>query len=319
MNEGYPVQPVYRAVPAGTVPADALLMSMQGAARERRPPGEVSMPKLKLGEVLVQHNILTPLLVERIIQISTATHRRFGQTLEDIGLLTGMEIAQALATQYGYKIVTDICKLTISREVLGLIPMESACENRVFPLQVKEGHLALAMADPTNTDLLSDLSSHLQLQMVPFIATTQEIMKAIAKNYLKQELVSDADSILVVETDSREREIVVSLLKSEGYHVLEAVDGSDGYQMALLHMPGLVITAKEMPERDGFSFFTALQGVAETRRIPVILLSQRASAEEEAMAFRRGFFDYIPMPVRDITLISRVGRALSSGRPFVHR
>jgi CheY-like chemotaxis protein len=277
------------------------------------------MPKLKLGEILVQQNILTPLLVERIIQIATATHRRFGQTLEDIGLLTGAEIAQALATQYGYRIVTDICKFTISPEALELIPMESACENRVFPLQVKDGQLALAMADPTNTGLLSDLSSRLQLKIVPIIAATQEIMKAIAKNYLKQELVSRTDSILVVETDSRERDIVVSPLKREGYPVLEAVEGSDGFQMALLHMPSLVITAKEMPDSDGFSFFTSLQGVAETRRIPVILLSQRASAEEEATAFRRGFFDYIPMPVRDITLLSRVERALSAGRAYVHR
>jgi CheY-like chemotaxis protein len=277
------------------------------------------MPKLKLGEILVQQNILTPLLVERILQISTATHRRFGQTLEDIGLVTATEMAQALAAQYGCKIVTDICKYPISREVLGLIPMESACENRVFPLQIKEGHLALAMADPTITEPISDLSSRLKLKIVPIIATTQEIMKAIAMNYLKQELVFGVDSILVVETDSREREIVVTPLKKEGYHVLEAVDGSDGYQMALLHRPSLVLTAKEMPDSDGYSFFTSLQGVAETRRIPVILLSQRASAEEEVTVFRRGFFDYIPMPVRDITLISRVERALSTRRSFGQR
>jgi PleD family two-component response regulator len=71
-----------------------------------------------------------------------------------------------------------------------------------------------------------------------------------------------------------------------------------------------------MPFSDGFAFFTTLQGVAETRRIPVILLSQRASAEEEATAFKRGFFDYIPMPARDITLLARVGRALAAGRSY---
>ena len=58
--------------------------------------------RLKLGEILVEQRILTPHLVKRIIRISRTTRRRFGQTLEDLGLLTGEEIAQALAIQYGY-------------------------------------------------------------------------------------------------------------------------------------------------------------------------------------------------------------------------
>ena len=278
------------------------------------------MIKMKLGEILIQQKILTPLIVERVIQIASATHRRFGQALEDIGLVTGEEIAQALAIQYEYKIVSGISRYVIAQDALNLVPVETAFENRVFPLQVKGGNLALAMADPTNNTIKTSLSSRLNLTVVPFIATTQDIMRAIAKHYLGQELDSQPGSILVVETDSRERGTVVSPLVREGYDVLEAVDAADGYQMALLHLPSLVITAKDMPDSDGFAFFTSLQGVAETRRIPVILLSQRASAEEEAAAFQRGFFDYIPMPVRDITLATRVGRAIAAGKSYIpHR
>jgi CheY-like chemotaxis protein len=274
----------------------------------------------KLGEILIQQNILTPLLVNRIIRISNATHRRFGQTLEDLGLITGEEIAQALAIQYGYKIVSDISQFVIPQDTLRLVPEEEAFENRVFPLQLKEGKLALAMADPTNDDIIASLTSRLNLRVVPFISTTQDIMKAISRNYLGKELESRPNSILVVETSSRERAILVSPLAKEGYHVLEAVDAADGLQLALLQLPSLVITAMEMPGGDGFAFFTMLQSVAETRRIPVILLTQRTSAEEEAMAFKRGFFDYIPIPVKDITLVTRVGRALAAGRAYIpHR
>jgi CheY-like chemotaxis protein len=277
------------------------------------PPKE----KMKLGEILIQQKILTPLIVARVIRIASATHRRLGQTLEDFGLLTGEEIAQALAVQFGYKIVSDICRYAISPEAIRLVPVETAFENRVIPLGVKDGNLALALADPTNLDIIDTLASQLNLRVVPFISTTHDIMKAIAKNYLRETLASRTGSILVVETDGRARETVVSPLTREGYHVLEAVDAADGYQMALLHTPSLVITAKEMPDSDGFAFFTSLQGVAETRRIPIVLLSQRASAEEEATAFQRGFFDYIPMPVRDITLVGRVGRALAAGKSYV--
>ncbi len=271
---------------------------------------------MKLGEILIQQKILTPLLVERIIGISNATHRRFGQTLEDMGLLTGEELAQALAFQFDYKIVTNIISITIAKEILNLITVEEAVGNRIFPLQLREGRLALAMADPTNYETIASLSSRLGMKIVPFIATTKEIMKAIADKYLCISLEQMKNSVLVVNTDPKERSELIDSLTAEGYHAMEAVDPEDGFRLALLYQPSLIITAKDMPFSDGFSFFTSLQGVPETRRIPVILLSGRPSTEEEATAFKRGFFDYIPMPAKDITLIARVARALAAGKAY---
>ncbi len=272
--------------------------------------------RLKLGEILIQQKILTPLLVERILGIAHATHRRFGQTLEDMGLVTGDELAQALAFQFGYRIVSGLSAMSIPQPTLSLVPVEQAVENRYLPLQEKEGKLALAMADPTNYDAISSLASRTSLQIVPFIATTREIMKGIAKCYLGITLQEMKNSALVVDTETRSREELVETLTQGGYRTLGAVDPEDGLQQALLHQPSLIITAMEMPFSDGFTFFTTLQGMAETRRIPVILMSQKPSTEEEATAFNRGFFDYIPLPVRDITLNTRVKRALAAGRAY---
>jgi CheY-like chemotaxis protein len=275
------------------------------------------LARKKLGEILIEQKILTPLIVNRVIRIAAATHRRFGETLEDMGLITGEELAQALALQYGYRVVSNLTQFTIPPETLALVPEEEAFGHRLFPLQLKGGNLALAMADPTDSDYLRMLSGRTNLKIVPFIATAQDIMKAIAQNYLGESLESQRNAILLVETDSRDRASLAATLTREGFQVLEAVDGPDGLQQALLHMPSLVLTAKEMPGSDGFSLFTSLQGVAETRRIPVILLSSRTSLEEEGAAFQRGFFDYIAMPVEDITLVSRVRRALAAGRSYV--
>jgi CheY-like chemotaxis protein len=272
--------------------------------------------RIKLGEILVRQNLMTPLLVQRIIDISRATHRRFGQTLEDLGLLTGAELAQALALQFGYKIVTDIGTITVQQEALDLIEVDEAIRHRIFPLQIREGRLALAMADPTSYETIAELSANLYLQIVPFIATTREIMKAIAVHYLKKPLEEASESILVVNTDSRVRGELMATLSARGYGVREADDPEEGFRQALLQEPNLILTAKDMPFSDGFAFFTTLQGVEDTRRIPVILLSERPSQEEEATAFKRGFFDYITMPVRDITLYARVDRALVAGRAY---
>lgn len=281
---------------------------------------EPSKERMKLGEILIQQKILTPVLVKRIIEISGATHRRFGQTLEDMGLLTGEELAQALAYQFGYKIVTDMAAMNIPSETLNLISVEDAVGNRVFPLQVREGKLALAMADPTNYEVISSLAAALDLKIVPFITTTQEIMKAVAKKHLGISLEQLNNTVLVVNTDSRERQALIDTLAGDGFNTMPAFDPEEGFKEALLYQPSLIITARDMPFADGFAFFTTLQGVPETRRIPVILLSSRATAEEEATAFKRGFFDYIPMPVKDITLIARVGRAIAAGRAYTpHR
>jgi CheY-like chemotaxis protein len=270
----------------------------------------------KLGEILIIQKLLTPMIVERVIRIANGSHRRLGQTLEDMGLLTAEEIAQALSVQCGHKIVTDICRYNISSEVLGITTLNEAFENRIFPLDLKEGRLALAMADPTNLEIVSTIAERQHLQVVIFIATTQEIMKAIAKNYLGEALEQKPQSLLIVNTDPRERRMLTTALTGEGYQVLEAVDAEDGFQEALLQQPRLVITAKDMPFSDGFAFLTQLDSIPETRRIPVILLSQRPSSEEEALAFKRGFFDYIPMPVKEITLFARVKRALAAGKAY---
>ena len=276
--------------------------------------------RMKLGEILIHQNILTPLLVQRIIEISSATHRRFGQTLEDMGLLTGDELAQALACQFGYKIIHDLGSLNISAEALKLIPVEECVNNRILPLQAKDGKLALAMADPTNYETIALLSSSLGMTIVPFIATTKEIMKTIASKHLGISLEQMNNTVLIVNTDNKERVLLIDMLQAEGFHAMQGVDPEDGFKQALLYQPNLIITAKDMPFSDGFAFFTTLQSVPETRRIPVILLSDRGSSEEEAMAFKRGFFDYIPMPVKDYTLVARVGRAIAAGKAYTpHR
>lgn len=281
---------------------------------------DISNERMKLGEVLIQQKILTPLLVKRIIEISQATHRRFGQTLEDMDLLTGEELATALASQFGYKIVSDLSSMNIHNDTIQLISVEDAVSNRVFPIQVKDGKLALAMADPTNYEIISALSSALNLKIVPFIATTREIMKAVALKHLGISLEEINNSVLVVNTDPRERDSLLETLNRESFNTMCGVDPEDGFKQALLYQPSLIITAREMPFSDGFAFFTTLQSVPETRRIPVILLSNRGSSEEEALAFKRGFFDYIQIPVKDITLTARVARAITAGRAYTpHR
>lgn len=116
-----------------------------------------NIQRKKLGEVLVESEIITPLTVERILKLSRASGRRFGEVLEDLGLVTGEELAQALATQYSYPVVADFAKYVFSDSLLKLMPAETAAEHIIFPLKMQGNNLALAMADPTNDKVVHNI------------------------------------------------------------------------------------------------------------------------------------------------------------------
>jgi DNA-binding response OmpR family regulator len=75
-----------------------------------------------------------------------------------------------------------------------------------------------------------------------------------------------------------------------------------------------------MPRMDGYEMFRALQDNSTTRNIPVIALTSKAAAEEEAKLLERGYFDFIAKPINPVRVAARARRALrvtccESGEP----
>jgi len=267
----------------------------------------------KLGEILVEKGIITSLTVERILPLCTKARKRFGTILEEIGLISSEELAQALAIQYGCKIVTDFAKYQFSQEVLKLVPMETAIEHILFPLKVQNNVLALAVYDPTNEKVINNLKENNKMQIHPFMATRKDINKAIVKYYLNKDISESIDNtIIIVDDDKLILKELSNMLKGEGYNIITACDGYEAYKAIISNKPKLVITDKTMPKFSGYDLLDSLKNIPETNRIPVILISISNNPNEEATAYEKGFFDYISKPVREMTLKAKVKRALKS-------
>lgn len=267
----------------------------------------------KLGEILVEKGIITTFTVERILPLCNKAGKRFGNILEEIGLVTSEELAQALAVQYGCKIVTDFVNFQFPQNVLNLVPVETAVEHVVFPLKVQNNTLALAVMDPTNEKLINNLKENNKIQIHPFIATRKDINNAIAKHYLNNKASTKEDNtILVVEDDKPILTMLTNMLTREGYNVAAATDGMEAFKEIISKKPRLILTDKEMPKFNGYALLDSLKNIPETNRIPVILMSGSNSPDEEAAAYDKGFFDYIAKPVREATLSAKVKRALKS-------
>jgi len=264
----------------------------------------------KLGEIFVETGIITQQTADRVLARAQFLGKRFGTVLEDLDLVTGEELANALAVQYGCKVVNNLSNHTYPSGLLEFIPVEVAMQNMLFPLKREKDRLALAMADPTETKIVGNIAADNGLVIVPFIATKKEVYAAICKHYLGKEVSTCRDrTVLVVEDDKLIRSMLSEVLGKVGYRVVTAQDGMEAYKTVIIEKPQVIITDKEMPKLDGYGLFDSLKNIPETRIIPVILITSRMNAEEEAKAFDKGFFDFINKPVKDATLLTRVKRA----------
>ncbi|NMC74110.1 MAG: response regulator [Geobacteraceae bacterium] len=269
------------------------------------------MTKRKLlGEIFVEQGLITEKTLERTLARSKRLKKRLGGILEEMELITGEELAAALAMQYGYRVVENFARHAFAADVLALIPSDVAMQTMLFPMKIENGKLALAMADPTETRIVSNIAANHGLTVVPFIATRKEITAAICRHYLgKDPSVQQEKSVLLVESDNLSGTMLSHLLSKEGYLVKIATDGMEAYKTAISEMPQVIVTERAVPKLDAYSLFEALRALPETRHIPFILLTGSSQKEEEARAFEKGFFDFILKPVNEITLKTRVKRA----------
>jgi CheY-like chemotaxis protein len=269
------------------------------------------MARKQLGQIFVEHGILSSKTVERAVDRSHALNRRLGMVLEDMELITGEELAAALAIQYGCKVVKNLKSVPIPPEVLKMVPVGVAMQNLILPLGLDKGVLAMAMADPSPSTVIDNIAVDNGCKVLPFTACKRDILAGICSHYLGKDPHTPVErTVLVVEDDNLALTMFTQMMNEEGYRVVTAVDGMEAFKAVIAEQPHVIITDKELPKLDGYALFEALANVPETRFIPVILVTGTAmSPEEEARAFSKGFFDYMVKPVHPVTLKSRVKRA----------
>lgn len=111
-------------------------------------------------------------------------------------------------------------------------------------------------------------------------------------------------TMLIVEDDAEMRMMLTSIF-SNGYTILEASDGAEGFSLAKSRQPDIIISDVIMPVMDGMSLVAKLRQDFETCHIPVILLTAKVSSESEIAGINLGADDYIGKPFRIDVLEAR--------------
>jgi DNA-binding response OmpR family regulator len=124
-------------------------------------------------------------------------------------------------------------------------------------------------------------------------------------------------NILIVEDEARIAEGLVDLFQFKGYTADVAVDGESGLEAALSGKYDLVLLDLMLPKMDGFTVCNAIR--EQTRELPIIILSAKASEDDIVNGLTLGADDYVSKPFSVGPLFARVEAVLRRSRKILEK
>ena len=113
-------------------------------------------------------------------------------------------------------------------------------------------------------------------------------------------------TVLLVEDEPAQRELLAYNLEAEGFDVITADNGEDGLILVDENDPDLIVLDWMMPQLSGIEVCRRLKSNSKTRQIPVIMLSARAEEVDRVRGLETGADDYVVKPYSVIELMARV-------------
>ncbi len=112
--------------------------------------------------------------------------------------------------------------------------------------------------------------------------------------------------VLVVDDSPTALFMVTTILKREPYDLVQAHDGQQAVEVAVLERPDLILMDVVMPRKTGFEACRELKQREDTKSIPVILVTTRGEGENVEAGFESGCNDYVTKPINAQELLAKV-------------
>ena len=119
-------------------------------------------------------------------------------------------------------------------------------------------------------------------------------------------------TILLVEDNELNRDMLSRRLIRRGYEVVSAQDGQTGVEMARSSAPDLILMDMSLPVLDGWEATRRLKADPATHDIPVIALTAHAMSSDRARAIEAGCDDYDTKPIELPRLLEKITMLLQT-------
>ena len=126
---------------------------------------------------------------------------------------------------------------------------------------------------------------------------------------------SEPVTILVVDDDEENRYFKSHTLSRNGYRLVEATRGDDALRVVEAEDPALVLLDVQLPDMSGIEVCRRIRGKAETRNLPIIMLTARGEESDRVRGLDTGADDYLTKPFSMVELIARIRAVLRRIRP----
>ncbi|MGE4159713.1 MAG: GspE/PulE family protein [Planctomycetota bacterium] len=134
------------------------------------------------GKILIEMKMATVDQIQAGLKKQKETGRMLGDELVDMGAITPIQKIEALGRQYEMEVV-DLKSMTIDPAIFKLITREVAVDNSIMPLELRNGSILVATANPVGLDLVDNLRFKLGREVETCLAPLEDINAAIEKHY----------------------------------------------------------------------------------------------------------------------------------------
>lgn len=117
--------------------------------------------------------------------------------------------------------------------------------------------------------------------------------------------------ILIIDDSPIVRNLHSVMLKSAGYHTVDAENGFDALEKAMRSDFDLMIVDINMPKMDGFEFCREIRTHDKYKETPLLIVSTESEAEDKMKGFKAGANLYLIKPVKPEVLIENVNLLLN--------
>ncbi len=137
----------------------------------------------QLGEILIRDKGVPEDVVRQALREQESSSLRLGEILKEKGETSDIILAEALAEQSGMEYVAVPKVKTSALHLLTTIPISYAKENLAVPLEIDGQTIHLAVVDPSNNQILNDLSVLTGCRIIPCLAEPDKLIEAINLAY----------------------------------------------------------------------------------------------------------------------------------------
>lgn len=121
-------------------------------------------------------------------------------------------------------------------------------------------------------------------------------------------------TILIVEDNELNRDMLTRRLERRGYEVLTAADGAEGLDVARRASPHLILMDMSLPVMDGWEATKRLKLAPETAAIPILALTAHAMSGDRERALEVGCDEYDTKPVEFPRLVLKIEALLNGNQ-----